>query len=448
MSSAANPQTNFIWKAYEKFAFHFCFIYFVLQALPLDWKYYQYLFSINWLHFQYTDVFNLTRYQPQLFAADPSFINWLVIAVIAISGAIIWLFTDVKMQTYNSLYYMLRVIVRYRLAIGIIGYGMIKFFPLQSPYPSISNLNTYYSDFSRWKLFSMSLGVVPGYETFLGAVEILAGLLLLSRKTATIGAVIVIFFTGNVFMSNLAYEGGETVYSLYLIAMALFLVAFDAGRIYSLFATQKPVAPNFFKPVYAQQWQKNGRLILKSLVIFFFVFWYGLKTYSGYQTHPYQFPQAAGLKGAAGIYNVSEFRINQQNLSYSANDSVRWQDVVFEKWATVSIRLNQQIKPVYTNAEAVYADDEKRNYELAGSEGRQYYSYKVDSVNHVLALQNKNKNYPNDKLTLHYASFNDGKLVLSGTDQKRDSVYAVLDRINKKYLLKEASKGRTQALKL
>ncbi len=447
MGTSANPPSNIIWKDYEKFAFRFFFIYLILQAFPLDWKFYRYLFSINWLHLQYSDIFNITHYQPQLFTGEPTFNNWLVLFAVAIIGAVIWSFSDKNTSSYNTLYYALRVLVRYRLAIGIIGYGMIKFFPLQAPFPSISNLNTYYGDFSRWKLFSLSLGVVPGYESFLGGVEILAGLLLLSRKTATIGAAIVIFFTGNVFMSNLAYEGGETVYSLYLIVFALFLVAFDAERIFSLFSSQKPVAPNLFKPVYPQQWQ-TGRLIVKSLFIFFFVFLYGLKTYSGYQNHPYQFPQTAGLKGAAGIYNVSEFRINQKNFPYSATDPLRWQDVVFEKWATISIRSNQQIKPVFTNAEVISADDEKRDYELAGSGGRQYYSYKIDSVNHILLLQNKNKNYPNDQLTLHYASFTPQKLVLSGVNRQRDSVYAILDRIDKKYLIKEASKGRTQALKL
>ncbi len=447
MDPLAKIQDPASWKNYEKFAFRLFFIYFILQAVPLDRKYYRYLFSINWLNVQYSDIFNITHYQPQLFTGEPTFGNWLIFLAAAVIGAVIWSFSDKKTRSYPALYYALRVIVRYRLAIGIIGYGMIKFFPLQAPFPSISNLNTYYGDFTRWKLFSLSLGVVPGYEAFLGAVEILAGLLLLSRKTATIGAAIVVFFTGNVFMSNLAYEGGETVYSFYLIAMALFLLAFDAERIFSLFSSQKPVAPNFFKPVYPQQWQ-TGRLILKSLFIFFFVFLYGLKTYSGYQKHPYQFPQTAGLKGAAGLYNVSEFRINHQNLPYSTTDKLRWQDVVFEKWATISIRSNQQIKPVFTNAEQVYADDNSRDYELAGSAGRQYYSYKIDSANHVLQLQNKNKNYPNDRFTLHYTSFTPQKLVLSGVNLQRDSVYAVLDRIDKKYLLREASKGRTQSLKL
>jgi hypothetical protein len=445
MSSSAIKPPISGWKAHEKVAFRFFFIYFVLQAFPLDWKFYQYLFSINWPHLQYSDIFNLTRYSPQFFAGAPSFNTWLVIFLIAAVGAVVWSVTDRKANSYSTLYYAHRVLVRYRLAIGIIGYGMIKFFPLQAPFPSISNLNTYYGDFSRWKLFSLSLGVVPGYESFLGAVEILAGLLLLYRKTATIGAAIVIFFTGNVFMSNLAYEGGETVYSLYLIVFALFLVAFDAERIFSLFTSQKPVAPNTFKPAFPRLWQ-NGRFIAKGFLVFFFVFLYGIKTYSG--QNPYQFPATAGLKGAAGFYNVSEFRVNQKDFPYAATDPVRWQDVVFEQWATISIRSNQPVKPVFTNSEVIYKDDENRDYELAGSAGRQYYSYKIDTAKQVLQLQNKNKNYPNDRLTLHYASFTPQKLVLRGVNQQRDSIYAVLDRIDKKYLLKEASKGRTQSLKL
>ena len=50
---------------------------------------------------------------------------------------------------------------------------------------------------------------------------------------------------------------------------------------------------------------------------------------------PYQFPSTRGLTDAAGIYNVTQFRINKDTLAYSKTDPVRWQDVVFEKWATL-----------------------------------------------------------------------------------------------------------------
>ncbi len=237
------------WSNFEKIAFRIFFVYFFIQAVPLDWKFYRDLFSINWFHIQFTDIFNIAHYSPRFLTGPQTYADWGIIFLLAILGACAWTVTEKnKRENYNQLYYLLRVIVRYRLAIGIIAYGFIKLFPIQAPYPSLSNLNTNYGDFTRWKLFSLSLGIVPGYESFLGTVEIVAGLLLLYRKTASVGAFIIIIFTGNVFVSNIAYEGGEQVYSLYLITLATFVLWYDLGRLFNLLILQKPAKPNTFVP--------------------------------------------------------------------------------------------------------------------------------------------------------------------------------------------------------
>ncbi len=439
------------WKDYEKIIFRFLFLFFLLQAVPLDWKYYANIFTIDWAHIQYKDIFYISRYTPQFLSgtAKPGWglatvADWVFIAGIALAGTIIWNFKDKKTGHYTILYYWLRVILRYRLAIGIIGYGFIKFFPLQAPYPSISNLNTSYGDFTEWKLFSMSLGIVPNYESFLGAVEIVAGLLLLFRRTATIGALVILVFTGNVFISNLAYNGGEHLYSFSLVTFALFILSFDTARIYNLVVLEKPTAPNQFKLYFGQK-QNRSRLVVKSLIIFFFVFLYGFKTHSGFYEDPYQFPRAKGLEHTSGIYNVSEFRINHKILPYSATDPVRWKDVVFEKWATISIRSN---RPVVVNAadhEEMAAADKERDYESAGTAGRHYYSYTADTLHHRLFLENKNKYDKGDKLELSYIRPDSTTIVLSGVDQHRDSIVVVLQKIDKKYPL---SLGRRKTLKL
>ena len=452
MNALKGSLPNDEWKGYEKWAFRIFAIYFFIQAVPLDWKYYRNLFFINWLSLWFSDIFYISRYTPQIFANNSStrwglntYADWLVILAIAIIGAVIWSFRD-KDTNYNKLYYWIRVIVRYRLAIGIIAYGFIKFFPLQSPYPSLSNLNTHYGEFSRWKLFSLSLGIVPNYEAFLGLVEILAGSLLLFRKTSTIGALMVVIFTGNVFMSNLAYEGGEAPYSLYLIVLGLFLLAFDAIRLFVLIGLERPVEPNHFKIGFSQKWQRN-RLILKTLFIFFFVFLYGYKTWSAYRHDVYQFPQTVGLKNASGLYDVAEFKVNSTTLPYSATDTNRWKNVVFEKWATLSIGTNKPVKIDSAVTEEINDKDADRSYEEAGAIGRRYYSYQIDEAKQQLILQNKNHNYPSDKLLLHYTRPDDSKLVLTGVEG-RDTVYAVLNKIDKKYLLQEAAGGRNKAIKL
>ena len=438
---------NAAWSPFEKALFRAAFIYFTIQSIPLDWKYYRRAFQIDWFNLSYGDIFDLARYQPRFFGDQDTFANWLVVLVIAIAGAVVWGNRDKDRKEYNQLYYWLRVIVRYRLAAGLIAYGFIKFFPLQAPLPSISNLNTAYGDFSAWKLFALSLGVVPGYETFLGLIELLGGLLLLHRKTTTIATLIIIPFTGNVFFSNLAYEGGEYFYSFYLIVLALFLFAFDANRLYRLLTLEKPTIPNLVRPDFSDARLKFGRVALKAVFVLFFVVVYGSKTYAGYHTNPYQYPTKPGLAHAAGLYNVEQFVLNGDTLAYSPLDSVRWKDVVFEKWATLSIRSSRPAVLDSTNVEQIHFDDAKRNYEFAGSGGRHYYGYEFDEASRTLKLTNKVN--AADQLLLHYTRPDSASILLSGISNGRDSLQVVLKKINKKYLFQEVKKvGRRGEFKL
>ena len=435
------------WSNSQKNAFRIAFIYFFVQAVPLDWKYYKLVFSINWLELSYGDIFNLARYSPAFFSGGDTFANWLVILVLAVAGAVIWGLRDKGKKEYNNLYYWLRVVVRYRLAVGLLAYGFIKFFPLQAPEPSLSNLNTTYGDLNAWKIFSLSLGVVPGYESFLGFIEILGGLLLLNRRTTTLATLIIIPFAGNVFISNLAYEGGEYVYSLYLIAFAFFLFAYDANRLFILLTLECPTAPNRFQPVFQRTWEKYGRHVLKTAFILFFVVIYAFKTYAGYHVGSYQYPQMPGLANAAGLYNVREFRIKNQVLPYAALDPVRWKDVVFENWATLSIRSNRPVAIDSSNTEQIYKNDADRNYEELGSAGRHFYSYVQDPAKQTLTLTNKVK--PAEKLVLNYTRPDSRTIILSGIDENRDSIYVVLDKREKKYLYQEVQKvGRRGEFKL
>ena len=433
---------------YKDFAFRVLFIYFFLQAVPLDWKYYQQLFSIDWSHLRYGAIFDLAHYEPRWSSGPPAWSDWVILLGIALVGAIIWTAVEARGRrviSSDNLYYWLRVIVRYRLAIGIIAYGFIKLFPLQAPYPSISNLNTNYGDFTRWKLFSLSLGIVPSYESFLGGVEIIGGLLLFYRRSASVGAFIIAIFLGNVFMSNLAYGGGDEVYSLYLISLALFVLSYDAQRLINLLLLQKPAAPNSFHPVF-RAGGRYVRLALKTAFIFFFVILYGFKTRSG---ETYQFPLTKGLPEAAGVYNVLQFIVGKDTIAYSKTDSTRWQDVVFEKWATLSIRSNRPVVLDSNNVERPELTGDERTYELEGSAGRQYYRYTVDSADHLLTLQNKNPHYSDEKWVLHYDRPGGSRIILSGVTTGKDSVYAVLDRVDKKYLLEEArKKGRQGGISL
>jgi hypothetical protein len=431
------------WSNRDKILLRFFSLFFLVQIVPVDIRFYRELISIDSASFNFYHLFKAAHYYPHFFGSA-GFTNWIIAAVLAGIGALAWSFRANDRINYDVLYYWVRVILRYRLAIGIIAYGLIKLFPLQMPYPSLSNLHTNYGDFYAWKIYFHTLGIVQGYEVFLGGVELLAGVLLLFRRTTTFGAGIIIGFTGNVFAANIAYHAGEQMYSAFLLSIALFLFAYDAPRLFRLLVAGKFTHANKFRPVFAEKRLKLTRLFLKS-VSALFILVLGAATFANFKSAPYKYPSTPGLNRAYGFYNVREFRLNNRNIPYSITDPDRWQNVVFEKWSTLSIKTAKPIKIDDSFGDQFEADDAKRNFESAGVGGRRYFAYNIDSANQTLHLQNKNKNHIDEKFHLQYSFVNDSTIILQGVNEKNDSVYALLDRINKKYLLQE---GRRRRVKL
>jgi len=137
--------------------------------------------------------------------------------------------------------------------------------------------------------------------------------------------------------------------------------------------------------------------------------------------------------------------VNRDTLPYSKTDPQRWQDVVFEKWSTLTIRDNRPVVVDKSSGEAWHEKDIDRNYELAGFAGRHYFYYDADTVNQVLRLQNKNSQLRDERLLLSYTRPNDSTILLSGINEKKDSIHVVLEKINKKYMMLE---GRRRPVKI
>jgi hypothetical protein len=431
------------WKDYEKQLFRFSFIFFLFLIIPFDSKFYCEVTSMHWIHPNFYELFSLTRYLPHFFSL-PAYASWGIAAFLAFIGTAIWDYLDRDKSNYDELYYWLRVVLRYRLAIGIIAYGFIKLFTLQMPYPSLSNLHTNYGDFAPWKIYYHTIGITPWYESFLGAVEISTGVLLFFRRTTTFGAGIILGFAGNVFAANVSYDIGEQAYSFFLLLIAAYLFAYDVPRLYALLIKRKKAIANKFKPQYKQKALTRLRITLKTAFVLFTIF-FAVETYGSYKDAPYKFPKTTGLKNSYGLYNVREFKFNNDLIAYSITDPNRWQNVVFEKWATLSIKIARPLKVDDSYGEEYRENDADRNFESAGVAGRHYFSYAADTLQQTLTLQNKNSNHSTEKFLLHYSWKTDSTLVLRGVDEKNDSIVAVLERINKKYLLFE---GRRKPIKL
>ena len=401
--TAIEAQPVRAWKEYEKISFRIAFIFFIIISIPNNPGWYSELFHLNWFRLNYRDLYDIARFESGISFSRTflgstliGYASWLWTLVVAIAGAAIWTVIARVRKTeraeYTTLYYWLRVVVRYRAGIGIIGFGFTKLFPVQMPYPGLGLLNTNFGDLTAQKVFWLSVGIVPWYQVFAGVVESAAGALLFFRRTTTLGAVLLLGALGDIVYVNLAYDGGVHVYASYFVLLAAFLLVKDVPRLYRLLIQERFTVPVDFYPVLRARWQQYGRIALKAGTIFIFIFLLFYLQYVNFRYDPYKQPAVAGVHQLRGNYTVTEFRINNKVLPFDPLDTARWQDATFENWSSLSFSVNHPLPLDLSNGGGAPQRDIERSFEISGvAGGRRVFHYYADTVDQVLYLEDKYK---------------------------------------------------------
>lgn len=436
------------WSPTRKFFLRVTVIYIIQLCVPLSGRFYTSLFhwgggeGRSWQAVSRFTGYSLPKYVDVGTEVWEfySYVNLLVALAIAVLLATVWSAFDRKgtelNPRYNLLYYWTIVIARYTSALGIIAWGFKKFVPKQMELPSRTFMETPFADFSEQKIYWQYVGISQGYEIFLGFAEISIGLLLLSRKTAGLGATILTLMLFNICLSNHAYDGLVHVGS-FMYCVAGGIVAWPyLSKVWKLLVKRENVVPFNYVPDFNKPWAKNTRWAIKSFIVIIFVFYnyyLHLHDHVGYR-YAHDSP---GIKNAAGVYEVTEFKLNNTIIPYSPLDSLRWQDAIFEDWSTFTVLLNKKQHMDNANTARDESKPINRRFEFRGiGGGRHFYHYDADTINRVLHLQNKNKRHREETFELHYSMPVEGRIVLEGINQNKDAIHVVLDRKIKDYILK------------
>ncbi|MFD2598751.1 hypothetical protein ACFSQ3_07285 [Sphingobacterium corticis] len=458
-----------IWKPWEQVGFRFVFIFFILMVVPMDGGWYSKLFSPDSLYDFLASIAGGSRAGWISIASESgtwgfaSYVSWWLTALVAAIGTAVWtiLARNSSQTNYQVLYYWLRVIVRYRVAFGLIAFGFIKFFPMQMPFPSLANLNTDLGEYAPFKLYWQIVGVSYKYEIFLGVLEILGGALLFFRGTTAIGAIINAGVLFNIGHANIAYDGAVHVYSSYFVLLSLFLLVQYLPDIWKLFIAREPISPNYYRPIIAQPTWRIAHTSIKIIVIVLFVFVYGFFRYDRfYNEGRLKEPVLPGLAKAAGHYTVSSFSVNGKDLPYHPADSVRWHEAFFERYSTLVYKVNKPYDINLGNGTPAL-NDVLKTYEFTGrAGGKTYLYYEIDLENQDLYLIDKNREFSNDERKLldkkldvglnelygtsvgkglgilrwHYTRPSKHKITLEGLDANNNNVQIALDRLDEDYL--------------
>ncbi len=418
MESAALPPRA--WPRWQRILFRCCFIFFILTAAPWDWL--SDVPGADWLardvdaaNDWVVNMANRTflHVRPELVplngSGDTSF-GWAALwtyCCIALGGGIIWSAVDRKRESYVQLNYWLCILLRYFLALSSLSYGIAKLFLTQMTFPTTSELATPLGDFLPMRLAWMFIGYSATYQFFSGLAECLAGLLLLWRRTATLGSLLAAGIFLNVAVLNLSYDIPVKIFSLEMLAVSLFLLANEGKRLVCFFILDRP-APRcriYHYPL-RKRWMRIGRVILKCA---FLVMAIGMTTAQVIELHN-TYNQIGFEALRPGLYEVTAFSRSGQAKA----DTLSWTDIALDGKRSGSFKGGD------TNFPQRY--------------GRKYFAYDVDTAQHTFLLSR-----PSDDsllVRLRYEQPDTTHIELSGT-YGADSLQILLRRSPHRFQLSE-----------
>jgi hypothetical protein len=170
-------------------------------------------------------------------------------------------------QPDHGLHCLVRVLVRFFLAEMLFGYGLAKVVPLQFAQPSSSRLAQQLGDMSPMGLLWTFMGFSTSFQIFTGAIEAFAGLLLTTRRTTLLGALVALAAMTHVFALNMCFDVPVKLYSLNYLLMAIFLLAPELPRLIRVLVLGQAAEARPFTPLLGSVGLDRLALVLRTLLV-------------------------------------------------------------------------------------------------------------------------------------------------------------------------------------
>jgi hypothetical protein len=324
---------NHPWHPVKRFLFRFAFAYLVLYSVFLcagglspirnlldavvPWVG-QHVFQVNISPRPLTPRGDLTFDYVQVFC----------FLMFAAGATVVWTLLDRKRSHYTRLSEWLYVGVRLVLAWQMILYGAVKVIPSQFGSLLNDTLLQSFGETNRMGLLWTFMAASNGYTVFTGAAEILGGLLLTTRRTALLGTLVCIGVMSNVVMLNFGYDVCVKIHSSHLLAMAVFLILPDLGRLADFFLHNRRGEPAPVRPLLAGKWFNRVALVLRTVFFLYITYEALMVSYEMRKTYGDLAPRPA----LAGIWNVEEFEIDGEVRPPLLTDASRWRRAIIDNY--------------------------------------------------------------------------------------------------------------------
>lgn len=240
---------------------------------------------------------------------------------------IVWSVFERQKKSYKKLFYWFQVTIRIVLILAMLLYGFSKIFKAQFADYGLERLLQTVGDMSPMGLAWTFMGHSFYYNIFIGSAEILGGLLLVFRRTTTLGSLIIIGVMTNVFMMNLLYDVPVKLVSFHIILMALILLSVNGKRVFNFFFKNVDIKGEIYYYSIKNQTFKKIISVSKKLVVTIVI---GIIIIQSFV----QFNSLEQLKEKSefyGIWETEKFIKNKVILPPLLTDNHRWRYLIIDE---------------------------------------------------------------------------------------------------------------------
>lgn len=301
------------------------------------------------------------------------FVLILAIVILSLLISIIILFIDHKRASYRPLYLFTIVIARYYVAFTMITYGFAKLFDGQFPANGYSRLEEKVGDMSPMGIVWAFMGASRAYTFVSGLLEFTGGVLLLFRKTKTIGALFSMAVMLNVALLNYMYDVPVKIFSTHIVLLCVFILTYDWKLLYNFFIRHRTEKLVYNKLRTPKQWMQVSLRVIKLLFIGVILWnnFYYLQATLNKKPVPME-----------GFYTVNTFVLNHDTLPVISGkqDTVGWSKMFVQYPGNVSVKLNSDT----TIWKKIMVDTVKQTFTISNYDSTQYallnYTMQNDTV--------------------------------------------------------------------
>ena len=324
------------WSFPARFGFRFAFLFLIAISLPIAFRFlpgfdeplskFSTAVSDLYMPWLVSTLFGVTR-PPRVVSADIAY-NYAGIAthaLLALAGAVVWSALDRRRLAYPRMLEGLQVYVRFVLAEAMIVYGASKVIPGgQFGTPPLDKLVQPLGDSSPMGLLWTFMGYSSGYQIFTGAAELLGGILLTIRRTALLGALMVVGVMINVVALNLCYDVPVKIYSMQLLLLAVALTIPHLRRLLSFFVLNRPLPPDASEPLVRDRRWRMVIVGVRTLLVAACVGYWLHDSVKQSEEH------RAMVSPIRGVWNIETLTVGGVERPPLATDVTRWRRFVFD----------------------------------------------------------------------------------------------------------------------